>query len=230
LPETLFAHVTYLRNDPETRRQILHQIHNTPIRGHPGIKNTWNLIKHKYTGPGLRQFVESYVKGCAMCQGLKIITYPKCTPLYCFNTHVKEGPFQYISIDLITNLPISNKYDAILTIIDQGYSKATKFLPCRKIIDSQGVAKLYFRHIFLLFGIPKWVISDRNSRFTSHFAKAVCRATGIKQNLSTAFHPCTDRQSERMNQWVETYLCQFMNACQNNWSDLLPMAEYAYNS
>ena len=60
--------------------------------------------------------------------------------------------------------------------------------------------------------------------------KAVCSATGIKQNFSTAFHPRTDGQSEQMNQWVETYLRQFTNACQNNWSDLLPMAEYAYNS
>ena len=70
-----------------------------------------------------------------MCQGSKIITYPKHTPLYCFDTHVKEGPFQYISMDLITNLLTSNKYDAILTIVDQGCSKATKFLPYRKIID-----------------------------------------------------------------------------------------------
>jgi len=70
---------------------------------------------------------------------------------------MEEGPFQYISMDLITNLLISNKYNAILTIVDQGYSKAAKFLPCRKIIDGQGVAKLYFRHIFPLFGIPKRV-------------------------------------------------------------------------
>jgi len=135
LPETLFACVTYLRNDPETQRQILHQIHNTSIRGYPRIKNMWNLIKCKYTGPGLCQFVKSYIKGCTMCQGSKIITYPKHTPLYCFDTHVKEGPFQYISMDLITNLLTSNKYDAILTIVDQGCSKATKFLPYRKIID-----------------------------------------------------------------------------------------------
>jgi len=157
LPETLSAYVTYLRNDPEMQRQILYQIHDTPIGGHPGIKNMWNLIKRKYTGPGLRQFVESYIKGCTTCQGSKIITHLKCTPLYCFDTHMEEGPFQYISMDLITNLLISNKYNAILTIVDQGCSKAAKFLPYRKIIDGQGIAKLYFRHIFPLFGIPKRV-------------------------------------------------------------------------
>jgi hypothetical protein len=230
LPESLWTRTIYLEDDPETRRQALHQIHDTPVGGHPGISNTWKLVKRKYTGPRLRQFVESYVKGCATCQESKVITHVKRAPLYRFDTYVEQGPFQYVSMDLITDLPPSNKYDAILTVVDQGCSKAAKFLPCKKTIDGQGVAKLYFRHIFPLFGIPKRIISDRDPRFTSHFAKAVCNATGIKQNLSTAFHPRTDGQSERMNQWVETYLRQFANGRQNNWSDLLPMAEFAHNS
>jgi hypothetical protein len=137
----------------------------------------------------------------------------KRTPLYHIDTHMKQGPFQYVSMDLIMDLPPSNKHDAILTIVDQGCSKAAKFLPCKKTIDGQGVAQLYFRHLFPLFGIPKRIISDQDSQFTSHFAKAVCKATGIQQNLSIAFHPHTDGQSEQMNQWVETYLCQFVNAC-----------------
>ena len=230
LPESLFSRAIYLEDDPETRRQALHQIHDTPVGGHPGISNTWKLVKRKYTGPRLRQFVESYVKGCATCQGSKVITHTKRAPLYHFDTHVEQGPFQYVSMDLITDLPPSNKYDAILTIVDQGCSKAAKFLPCKKTIDGLGVAKLYFRHLFPLFGIPKRVISDRDPRFTSLFSEAVCKATGIKQNLSTAFHPRTDGQSERMNQWVTTYLRQFVNARQNNWSDLLPMAEFSHNS
>jgi len=154
----------------------------------------------------------------------------KRAPLYHFDTHVEQGPFQYVSIDLITDLPPSNKYDSILTIVDQGCSKAAKFLPCRKTIDGQGVAQLYFRHLFPWFGLPKRVISDRDPRFTSHFAQAICNALGIQQNLSTAFHPRTDGQTERMNRWVEDYLRQFVTGRQNNWSALLPMAEFAHNS
>ena len=154
----------------------------------------------------------------------------KCAPLYHFNTHVEQGPFQYISMDLITDLPPSNTYDSILTIIDQGCSKAAKFLPCHKTIDGQGIAHLYFKHLFPWFGIPKRIIMDRDPRFTSHFAKAVCKVTGIQQNISTAFHPHTDGQSERMNRWIENYLCQFVLGRQNNWSALFPMAEFAHNS
>src|ERR1700676_4754361 len=81
-----------------------------------------------------------------------------------------------------------------------------------------------------LFGVPKRIISDRDTRFTSHFSKAVCKATHIQQNFSTAFHPRTDGQSERMNQWIETYLRNFVNGRQDNWSDLLPIAEFTHNS
>ena len=206
LPDHLFARKIYLKDDPETRRQILHQIHNTPVGGHPGISNTWDLINRRYEGPRLHKFVEAYVKGCPKCQETKVITHLKRAPLYHFDTHVEQGPFQYVSMDLITDLPPSNKHDSILTIVDQGCSKAAKFLPCNKTIDGKGVAQLYFKHLFPWFGIPKRVISDRDPRFTSHFAKAVCKATGIQQNISTAFHPRTDGQTERMNQWVETYL------------------------
>jgi hypothetical protein len=133
-------------------------------------------------------------------------------------------------MDLITNLPPSDKHDAILTIVDQGCSKATEFLPCNKTIDGKGIAQLYFEHLFPWFGILKRIISDRDPRFTSHFTKAVCKATGIQQNISTAYHPCTDGQTEHMNQWVENYLCAFVTGCQNDWSKLLPMAEFAHNS
>jgi len=120
-------------------QKILQEIHDTPVGGHPGISNIWTLINCKYEGPRLHQFVKNYVKGCTKCQENKVITNIKCTPLYRFDTHMKLGPFQYISMDLITDLPPSDKYDSILTIVDQGCSKAAKFLPCNKTIDGKGV-------------------------------------------------------------------------------------------
>jgi hypothetical protein len=229
-PDYYHARKTYVEDDPETRKKILHQIHDTPVGGHPGIANTWDLVKRDYEGPQLKQFVENYVKGCAKCQETKVITHMKRTPLYHFDTNPQKGPFQYVSMDLITDLPPSNKYDSILTIVDQGCSKAAKFLPCSKTIDGQGVAQLYLKHLFPWFGIPQRIISDRDPRFTSNFSKTICNATGIQQNLSTAFHPRTDGQTERMNRWIEDYLRLFINGRQNNWSSLLPIAEYAHNS
>ena len=83
------------------------------------------MVKHQYEGPQLRQFVENYVKGCAKCQESKPITSKPKAPLLQFDTHTEEDPFQYVSMDLITDLPRSKGYDAILTIVDQRCSNVT---------------------------------------------------------------------------------------------------------
>jgi hypothetical protein len=162
LPESLFTCKTYLVDDNETRRKILREVHDMPSGGHPGISNTWHLIDRQYKGPRLCKFIEQYIKGCAKCQEAKPKTTLKCAPLIPFDMHVEQGPFQYVSMDLITDLPKSGKYDAILTIVDQGCSKATKFIPYMKSIDGEGTATLYFKHLFPWFGIPKRIISDRD--------------------------------------------------------------------
>jgi hypothetical protein len=77
-----------------------------------------------------------------------------------FDTHLDHGPFQYISMDLIIDLPTSEGHDSVLTIVDQGCSKAAKFLPCQKTVDGPKVARLYLMHLVSLFGLPKRIISD----------------------------------------------------------------------
>ena len=231
LPNSLFVNKITLSDDINERRKAVKELHDTPIAGHPGIANTWALVNERYEGEGLRQFVEQYVKGCPTCQTNKSQRQIGRAPTQHLDTPVEEGPFQYISMDLITDLPISGKYDSILTIMDQGCSKATKFIPCTKTITGEGIANLYVRHLLPWFGLPRRIVSDRDPRFTSTFTKEICRQTGIQQNLSTAFHPQTDGQTERMNMWVEQYLRHWVNQQgQNDWAQYLPVAEYAHNS
>jgi hypothetical protein len=145
--DSLLTRKIYLKDDIDERCSALREIHDSPAGGHPGIANTWDLVKHQYEGPRLRQFVEDYVKGCAKCQESKPMTSQPKAPLLRFDTHAEEGPFQYVSMDLIMDLPRSEGYDAILTIVDQGCSKAAKFIPCNKTIDAEGVAHEYLRHL-----------------------------------------------------------------------------------
>jgi hypothetical protein len=230
LPDQLFLKKTYLNDDIEIRRKVVKELHDTPAAGHPGIANTWELVRQHYEGPKLRQFVEEYVKGCAKCQETKSNVKRTKAPLQRLDTAVEKGPFQLVSMDLITDLPKSEGFDSILTIVDQGCSKAAKFIPCHKTIDGPGVALEYLKHLVPWFGVPERIISDRDPRFTSHFSKTLCQSLGINQNLSTAFHPRTDGQTERMNAWVEQYLRAWVTGRQNNWARLLPVAEYAHNS
>jgi hypothetical protein len=141
-----------------------------------------------------------------------------------------QKPFQTISLDLITDLPESQGYDCILTIVDHGCSKVAIFLPCHKNINAIGVAALYAEQVFPFYSIPQRIISDRDPRFTAQFTKELCLTLGINQNLSTAYHPQTNRQSEQVNQRVEQYLWIYGNEEKNNWVKLLPLAQYTHNT
>jgi hypothetical protein len=169
-----------------------------------------------------------YIKGCATCQQNKNLTHHIKTPLFRIPSTISAKPFAHIAMDLITGLPKSQGYDAILTIVDHGCSRAAIFLPCSTTITSAGIAQLYLEHLFQWFGLPQKIISDRDPHFTSHFARELTKGLGINQ-ISMAFHPQTDGLSERTNQWVEQYL-HLITTNQNKWNKWLPMATTVHNN
>src|SRR5260221_5994667 len=184
----------------EVKRGIMRLVHDHPTAGHPGRDETLRKTQEHYYWSGMKEWVANYVKGCAICQQNKILMHRKKTPTYRIPTEENAKPFQCVAMDLITGLPIHQGKDAILTIVDQGCSRAAIFLPCATTITGPGIAQLYMDHVYRWFGLPTKVISDRDPRFTSHFGKALTTKLGIQQNLTTAFHPQTDGLSERKNQ------------------------------
>jgi hypothetical protein len=210
--------------------QILREHHNHPVAGHPGAATTYFSIQTKYWWPGLKEWIQQYVKGCAVCQQNKANTCPSKPPLYPITPTKHVHPFETIAMDWITKLPPSLGYDSVLTITDHDCSKAALLFPCKEAMGTEELAKIYFNKVFPNYGIPKKIISNRDPRLTSQLAKEICKITSINQNISTAYHPQTDGQSERTNQTLETYLRIFCNEQQNDWAIWLPMAQFALNS
>jgi hypothetical protein len=210
------------------RRGVLHTFHDLHTARHPGISNTLALLHPYYWWPHMKDFVMAYVKGCATCQANKINTHPTKPPLFPISP-TSTLPFQTVAMDFITKLPSSNDYDTILTITDHDVSKACVLIPCKETIDSVGAAALYANHVFLHYGIPLKVISDCDPRLDSTFTTHLCRLLGIKQNISTVYHPQTDGQSKHTNQSLETYLQLYCDSQQHEWSKLLPLAQYVRN-
>ena len=117
-----------------------------------------------------------------------------------------------------------------MVVVDHGLMKGVILVPCSKTIGTNGIAQLFFDHVFRCFGLHDTLISDRGPQFASAFAKELTRLLKYDVRLSTAYHPQTDRQTERTNQEVETYLRIF---CANNphqWSKFLTSAEFQHNS
>jgi hypothetical protein len=226
---TLNGRAIVPEND-DLRREIVAASHDHATAGHPGIKGTLQLVARNYWWPRMADFITAYIKGCTTCQATKPSTNKLKVPLYPITSEKSAQPFSTIALDLIVDLPKSGGYDSILTITNHDVSKAALFFPCSQTIGGMGVASIFAQQVFPHFGVPRKVISDRDTRFTSEFTKELCRILDINQNISTAYHPQTDGQSERTNQWLEQYLRIYCNFQQDNWSDLLPMAQYVHNS
>jgi hypothetical protein len=208
LPPHRFVNVITTEEEPseDQKKALMLLTHDHPTAGHPGQDETIRKAKKLRQWTGMKEWIANYIKGCATCQQSKILTHRKKTPLYQITTEQGTLPFKQVAMDLITGLPKHKGKDTILIIVDYGCSRAAIFLPCAITITGPGIAQLYMDHVYRWFGLPTKVISDRDPRFTSHFGRSLVQQLKINQNLSSAFHPQTDRISERKNQWIEQYL------------------------
>jgi hypothetical protein len=178
----------------------------------------------------MRIDITEYIKGCADCQCHKVNTRPTKAPLQPIYPKLEAMPFETVALDFIVKLPVSQGFDSILTITDQGCTKAAIFIPCNKDITAEETTALYIKHVFAHFGLPTKIISDRDPHFMSKFIQSACKVTGIKHTPSTAYHPRTDGQSERLNQWLETAIRFITDEKQKNWAPYLPIAQFAHNN
>ena len=174
--------------------------------------------------------IVDYIKGCAECQRHKVNNWPKWAALSPIYPKSEAMPFKMVAINFITKLPLSQGYNSILTVTDHNCTKAAMFIPCNKEINAEETAALYLKNVVTNFGLPSKIISDRDPRFVSKFTRALCKLMGIEQNISTAYHPRTDGQSEHTNQWVEMFLHFVTNYKQDDWARWLPMAQFAHNN
>jgi Integrase zinc binding domain len=178
------------------KRGVISLFHNHIAAGHPGIAKTTQNITQYYWWPGMHDHIMQYIKGCATCQMHKVNMNPTKPPLYPITPVPDALPFQTIALDFIMKLPVSEGYDTILTITDHDCSKVSLFIPCKETIDSEGVAQLFVQHVVPHYRTPRKITLDRDTRFTNNFTMELCKILGIKQNISTAYHPQTDGQSE----------------------------------
>ena len=185
----------YVPEDQDLRRDLVQLYHNTIAAGHPGKNATFALLQKDYWWPGMRIFVKRYVTRCIPCQQMKPNTHstqPAINPIPPVNTL----PFKILTMDFITDLPLSNSFNSILIVTDHDYSKGAVLIECHKTIDAIGTAELLHRHVYKRYGLSLKIISDREPQFASQVIRDLGRILGIRISLTTAYHPQTDGQSE----------------------------------
>jgi len=132
-------------------------------------------------------------------------------------------------MDFIEKLPLSSGFNTILIIVDQ-LTKQAIFTPAHDTIMSMDLACLFILHVFSKHGVSFHVTSNRSSEFMSNFFRSLGTALNMWLHFTLGYHPEGDGQTKHMNQTLEQYLHIYCNYQQDNWSELLPLAEFAYNN
>jgi hypothetical protein len=132
-------------------------------------------------------------------------------------------------MDFVTGLPECEGYDAIWVVVNR-LSKMRHFVPFHTTIDARGLAEIFLKEVVRLHVLLKTIISDRGPQFAAVIWKRICEWLGINRRLSTAFHPQTDGQTERINSSMEQYLRIYTSHQQDDWVQWLPLAEFAANN
>jgi len=185
------------------------------------------LVTQNFWWPGVTKEVKRYVEGCNSCQRNKNHTEQPAGKL--MPNLIPEKPWIHISADFITKLPIAQGYNSILVVVDR-LMKIVHFIPTTEKTLAEGLARLFRDNVWKLHRLPESIILDRGLQFAAGIMWELNRMLGIESKLSIAFHPQTDRQTERVNQELEQYLRMFIDHRQEQWPDWLGTAEFAYNN
>jgi len=192
----------------ELRGEIIRLHHDTPVGGHGGRWKTTELVTRNYWWPGITKEVGKYVDGCNTCQRYKNQSEAPAGKL--MPNVIPEKPWSHISADFITKLLLAQGYDAVLVVCDR-FSKMAHFIATMEKTTAEGLARLFQDQVWKLHRLPESIISDRGVQFAAGMMKELNNLLGIQTKLSTAYHPQTDGQTERINQELEQYLRVFIN-------------------
>ena len=212
----------------EIRDFILNECHDSRYAGHLGMKKTEELVQRDFFWPTLHQDVTSYVQTCEECQRNKASNQRSAGLLQ--PLEVPSQRWERVSMDFITHLPRTRSgYDSLLVIMDY-ITKMMILRPTHSTATAVDTARLFMDAVVRLHGVPRVIVSDRDTRFTSNFWKEICRLMGTSLAMSSGFHPQTDGQTERANRSIEEMMRAYVGRRQNDWDERLGMMEYAYNN
>ena len=174
--------------------------HDSRMAGHFGTYKTIGRVRANFYWPKMDEQITEYVRSCDICQHNKVIRHKMYVLLEPIDVPMR--PLTSISMDFILGLPNSEGYTKIWVIVDR-FSKMANFIPLKTEQHIKELARLFLKDIWRLDRLPETIISDRDTQFTSKFWISLMQLLQVKLNVSTAFHPETDGQTERVNEVLE---------------------------
>ncbi|GJU86376.1 putative reverse transcriptase domain-containing protein [Tanacetum coccineum] len=208
------------------RDLIMHESHKSKYPIHPGLDKIYQDLKLLYWWPNMKADIATYVSKCMTYAKVKV-EHQKPSGQ---QPEIPVWKWERITMDFVSGLPRTpSGYDTIWVIVDR-LTKSAHFLPMKKTDTMEKLTQLYLKEIICRHGVPISIISDRDSHFTPKFWKSLQKALGMNLDMSTAYHPKTDGQSERTIQTLEDMLWACVIDFGSSWDRHLPLVEFSYNN
>ncbi|TYK05232.1 pol protein [Cucumis melo var. makuwa] len=214
--------------DSAVKTELLTEAHSSPFTMHPGSTKMYQDLRSVYWWRNMKREVADFVSRCLVCQQVKA---PRQRPAGLLQPLSVPGwKWESVSMDFITGLPRTLKGYTVIWVVVDRLTKSAHFVPGKSTYTASKWGQLYKAEIVRLHGVPVSIVSDRDARFTSKFWKGLQLALGTRLDFSTAFHPQTDGQTERLNQVLEGMLRACVLEFSGSWDSHLYLMEFAYNN
>ena len=222
------AELLYVPQDETLRTTLMREIHDAPTGGHLGREKTYRRLTSQVYWRGVYRDVSDYVRSCVSCAQNKASHLTAADVLHPLPIPARR--WETISLDFVGPLPKTpSGHDFLLNVVDK-FSKAVHLIACTKEVTAAEVAQLVYDQVVRLHGFPEAIISDRDTRFTSHFWRALWKLSGTQLAMSSSYHPQTDGQTENVNRVVQDILRSYVKNDRKDWDRHLTAVEIAINS
>ncbi|KAJ0935015.1 putative nucleotidyltransferase, Ribonuclease H [Helianthus annuus] len=195
---------------------------------HPGSTKMYQDIKEFYWWPKMKRDIAAYVSKCLTCSKVKA-EHQKPSGLL-QQPEIRKWKWEHLTMDFITKLPRTSRGHNIIWVVVDRLTKSAHFLALKETDNTEKISQLYLNEIVDCHGVPVSIISDRDGRFDSRFWRSLQKSLGSRLDMSTAYHPKTDGQSERTIQTLEDMLRACVIDFGGSWDTHLPLAEFSYNA
>nr|CAB3503810.1 unnamed protein product [Digitaria exilis] len=223
-----FGHRLVVPKNTELRRKIMDEAHLSKFSIHPGSTKMYQDLKQNFWWTRMKREIATYVSECDTCQRVKASHLKVAGTLQ--PLPIPSWKWEDISMDFIVGLPRTPQgHDSIWVIVDR-LTKTAHFIPVNTIYAAKKYAEIYLERIVCLHGVPKTIISDRGAPFVARFWEQLQSSLGTKLIRSSAYHPQTDGQTERVNQILEDMLRACVIHYGKNWEKCSSLAEFSYNN
>jgi hypothetical protein len=224
----MYRRIVYVPNNQELKSPILSNMHKVPYVGYTAYQKTIVLVKKQYFWPGMKKEVSYFIVRCLECQKVKAEHKHLASLLQPFP--IPEWKWEVVTMDFITKFPRTIKQHDCIMVVLENLTKVFHFIPVKSTHKAVDIVEIYMHEVAKLHGVPKTIVSGRDSKITSNFWKGLFKGFGTSLNLNTTYHPETDDQTERVNRVIEDMLRMYVMDKPSKWRDYLHLVDFYYNN